>query len=127
SMLTPSLSTATDYTGGIAHAIPIHRSVQAAGALVSQCFCDSAFPPIAFPIGKVLLHPLPHSAFPTDVSAGLLAFDPFVLLNLLRLGPNKFRQRMCFSSSLGHFYAPPSGVKTPVRIQQLGRITTPGR
>src|ERR1043166_759938 len=106
-MFTPSLSTATDYTGGIARAILIRRSVQATGALVAQRFLHGAIPPKTFPIGKILLHPLPRGTFPTDVTTGLLAFDPLILFNFLRLGPNNFRQRIWFPSSLCHFRAPP--------------------
>ncbi|MGD0060065.1 MAG: hypothetical protein ABSD58_11675 [Verrucomicrobiia bacterium] len=66
--------------------------VQAVLAL--KRFLHETIPTVSFPIGEMILHPLPRRAFPTNVPTDLLAFDPLVLLYFLLLGSNNISERI---------------------------------
>jgi hypothetical protein len=59
---------------------------------------DEPIPMGTLPTGEVFLQPLLRGAFPADVPAQLLAFDPLIFFNLLLLGPKYISERV-FSMS----------------------------
>ena len=67
--------------------------------LSANRFFDRPVPMVTLPAREVFLQPLLRGAFPANVPAYLLAFDPLVFFNFLLLGPKHISERVLFSMS----------------------------
>src|ERR1043166_9469662 len=111
-MLTPSLSTATDYTLRIGRAILISSSCRGpdpamppprlvpTGGVSNRENTYASIP--GWPVPSRCLDQSSHSRSTSDVSTNLLTLDPLVLFDLLLLGPNNFDKRVLFATALCH-------------------------
>src|ERR1035437_6535180 len=111
-MLTPSFSMRTGYLFPHSSAMLQHsgavslwracRSMDAKlvqAALGANRLFNEPVPAVTLPTWEVFLQPLLRGAFPANIPAYLLAFDPLVFFNFLVLGSKHISERILFSMS----------------------------